>query len=67
MHITHQDIILVVAATANINAALIVTFLHKAVTVFQAYFGGEFNENSIRKNFVLIYELLDEVMDFGFP
>lgn len=27
----------------------------------------EIEEESIRDNFVLIYELLDEVMDFGFP
>ena len=28
---------------------------------------GEFDENHIRKHFVLIYEILDEVMDFGIP
>ena len=33
----------------------------------KAYFGGEINENSIRQNFSLIYELLDEVMDYGYP
>lgn len=34
--------------------------------VFIEYF-KELEEESIRDNFVLIYELLDEVMDFGFP
>ncbi len=33
----------------------------------KAYFNLEFNENQIRKNFVLIYELLDEIMDYGLP
>ena len=28
---------------------------------------GVLEEESIRDNFVLIYELLDEVMDFGYP
>jgi len=37
------------------------------VGVFKAYFGGKFNEESIRNNFVLIYELLDETMDHGYP
>ena len=37
------------------------------VTLCKAYFKGDFDENAIRKNFVLIYELLDEIMDFGFP
>ena len=27
----------------------------------------ELEEESIRDNFVIIYELLDEVMDFGYP
>ena len=34
--------------------------------IFLEYF-KELEEESIRDNFVLIYELLDEVMDFGFP
>lgn len=28
---------------------------------------GIMNEEAIRKNFVLIYEILDEVIDFGYP
>ena len=35
--------------------------------MFQAYFGGEFSELSIKNNFVLIYELMDEILDFGIP
>lgn len=27
--------------------------------MFRAYFGGQFDENNVRENFVLIYELLD--------
>ena len=37
------------------------------VTLFKSYFGGEFSELSIKGNFVLIYELLDETLDFGYP
>lgn len=37
------------------------------VTLFKSYFGGEFSEQSIKSNFVLIYELLDEILDFGYP
>ena len=42
-------------------------FLYSLITLGKAYFNGEFNENQVRKNFALIYELLDEVMDFGLP
>jgi len=36
------------------------------VQVFTEYF-KELEEESIRDNFVIIYELLDELMDFGYP
>lgn len=50
----------------NTNAAEILLFLHKIVEVFTEYF-KELEEESIRDNFVVIYELLDEMMDFGYP
>lgn len=34
--------------------------------MFTEYF-KELEEESIRDNFVIIYELLDEMMDFGHP
>eukprot|EP00814_Leptocylindrus_danicus_P022198 CAMPEP_0116031092 /NCGR_PEP_ID=MMETSP0321-20121206/17283_1 /TAXON_ID=163516 /ORGANISM="Leptocylindrus danicus var. danicus, Strain B650" /LENGTH=352 /DNA_ID=CAMNT_0003506101 /DNA_START=405 /DNA_END=1463 /DNA_ORIENTATION=+ len=43
-----------------------VTFLYKLAEVFMDYF-GELEEESIRDNFVIIYELLDETMDHGMP
>lgn len=36
------------------------------VQVLTEYF-KELEEESIRDNFVIVYELLDEMMDFGFP
>ena len=50
----------------NTNAAVALLFLHKLVAVFTDYF-KELEEESIRDNFVIIYELLDEMMDFGYP
>ena len=34
--------------------------------ITRAYF-GKLDEESVKNNFVLIYELLDEIIDFGFP
>ncbi|TSL22050.1 AP-1 complex subunit mu-1 [Bagarius yarrelli] len=57
----------VVAITKkNTNAALVYSFLYKIVEVFTEYF-KVLEEESIRDNFVTVYELLDEIMDFGFP
>uniref|UniRef100_A0A8D2IU75 AP-1 complex subunit mu-2 n=1 Tax=Varanus komodoensis TaxID=61221 RepID=A0A8D2IU75_VARKO len=50
----------------NANASLVYSFLYKVVEVFSEYF-KELEEESIRDNFVIVYELLDELMDFGFP
>lgn len=50
----------------NSNAALILTFLFRLAQVFKDYF-GQIEEESIRDNFVIIYELLDETMDHGMP
>lgn len=50
----------------NVNIALVLAFLYKLVDVFEDYF-KDVEEESIRDNFVVIYELLDEMMDFGYP
>ena len=50
----------------NTNAAEVVLFLHRLVQVLVEYF-KELEEESIRDNFVIIYELMDEMMDFGYP
>ena len=49
---------------SSVNAVLVFTFLHKIVAIFTEYF-RELEEESIRDNFVLIYELLDEICDWG--
>jgi AP-1 complex subunit mu len=67
----------------NSNVFAILQFLHRViqvgnkgrlhfvcslavVQVFKEYF-FELEEESLRDNFVLVYELLDEMMDFGHP
>lgn len=50
----------------NSNASETVLFLHRLSQVLVEYF-KELEEESIRDNFVIIYELMDEMMDFGYP
>ncbi len=45
---------------------MIFSFLHKLVEILIDYF-RQLEEESIRDNFVLIYELFDEIMDHGYP
>jgi len=65
-YIKKSNIWLAVVTKQNINAAMCFEFLNKAVEVMQSYF-GKVSEENIKNNFVLIYELLDEILDFGYP
>ena len=67
IHTTVADITCVATSKSNVNAALLIQFLYDFVAGCRAYFDGEFNEATVRKHFSLIYELLDEVMDYGYP
>lgn len=66
LYIRHSNLYLLALTKRNTNAAEILLFLHKIVEVFTEYF-KELEEESIRDNYVIIYELLDEMMDFGYP
>ncbi|GFS32549.1 clathrin adaptor complexes medium subunit family protein [Actinidia rufa] len=58
MRISNVYIVIVVSTNANVACAF--KFVVEAVALFKSYFGGAFDEDAIRNNFVLIYELLDE-------
>ena len=64
--IKHRNIYIVAVSCRNPNVTMIFCFLHKLVDILIGYF-GRLEDESIRDNFVLIYELLDEVLDHGYP
>jgi len=66
VYIKCNNLLLMAVSKRNSNITLILFFLNKLVNVFKDYF-GELEEESIRDNFVVVYELLDETMDFGYP
>jgi len=67
MYVRHGDIYVVAVSRKNANPALAFSFIYQAIDVFKAYFGGKFSEEHIRNHFVVVYELLDEIMDHGYP
>ncbi|KAI8868329.1 clathrin adaptor, mu subunit [Ramicandelaber brevisporus] len=66
IHMRHNDLYLLALSRGNSNAMMAMVFLQKLVQVLTEYF-GTLEEESIRDNFVVIYELLDEIMDYGVP
>jgi Clathrin adaptor complex small chain len=56
----YSNLYLLAMCRANVNAAAVLAFLHSVLDVFKHYF-SELEEESLRDNFVIAYELLDEV------
>eukprot|EP00471_Norrisiella_sphaerica_P003912 CAMPEP_0184481626 /NCGR_PEP_ID=MMETSP0113_2-20130426/3182_1 /TAXON_ID=91329 /ORGANISM="Norrisiella sphaerica, Strain BC52" /LENGTH=440 /DNA_ID=CAMNT_0026860859 /DNA_START=32 /DNA_END=1354 /DNA_ORIENTATION=+ len=65
MYMKKNGIFFVMTSISNISPSLAMEFLLRVTKVFKDYC-GVFSEESIRSNFLLLYELLDEIMDNGF-
>jgi len=66
IYVKHNNVYLLAVTRRNADAALVLLFLHTLIRVLEEYFNN-LEEESIRDNFVITYELLDEMMDFGYP
>lgn len=64
--INHNNLYVCALTRKNDNVMTIVIMLSKVIEVLTQYFKS-LEEESIRDNFVITYELLDEMMDFGVP
>jgi len=61
-----NNLFFLATSKTNISPSLVMELLHRLTKVFKDYC-GILTEESIRKNFILIYELLDEIVDNGYP
>lgn len=66
LYIRHENLYIVAVTRQDVDAALVYELLYKLVDIVSAYL-GTFNENTCTKNVHVIYELLDELVDFGYP
>ncbi|KPI89421.1 putative adaptor complex AP-1 medium subunit [Leptomonas seymouri] len=64
--VRENDIYLLLVSNINTCSLQQITFLKRCVFVFKAYF-KVVTQETVQDNFVIIYELLDEMCDFGFP
>ena len=60
-HVKIVGLLFVATTRVNVSPSLVLELLQRIARVIKDYL-GILNEDSIRKNFVLVYELLDEVM-----
>lgn len=61
------DVYLVAITKCNANSMMIFQFLSQLVRLIKSYCNGQFHEEVVKGNFVLIYELLDDTLDHGYP
>ncbi|CAA2985075.1 AP-4 complex subunit mu [Olea europaea subsp. europaea] len=64
-HVKVVGLLFVATTRNNLSPSLVLELLQRIARVIKDYL-GVLSEGSLRKNFVLVYELLDEVMDFGY-
>ncbi|KAI5824225.1 clathrin adaptor, mu subunit [Schizophyllum commune Tattone D] len=65
-HVRINNLYVVAVTKTNANAALVFEYCYRFINIARSYF-GKIDEEAIKNNFVLIYELIDEICDFGFP
>jgi AP-2 complex subunit mu-1 len=63
-HVKHENIFIVAVTKGNANAALVFEFLYRLIQLGRSYF-AKFDEEAVKNNFVLIYELLDGPSHFS--
>jgi len=66
LYIKRNGMYFVCATKFNVAPAFVLELLSRIASLCKDYC-GILNEEAIRLNFVLVYELLDEVLDFGYP
>uniref|UniRef100_A0A7S3QPE7 MHD domain-containing protein n=1 Tax=Dunaliella tertiolecta TaxID=3047 RepID=A0A7S3QPE7_DUNTE len=66
LHVKDGGVEVVATTRANMSPSFVLEFLRRVCIIIKDYC-GMLSEDAIRKNFVLVYELLDEVIDYGYP
>ncbi|GBG90153.1 hypothetical protein CBR_g50247 [Chara braunii] len=66
MHVRREDITFLACAELETSPLLAIEFLNRVADILEEYM-GELHEDSLKDNFVIVYQLLDEMMDGGIP
>lgn len=64
--IYREDIFLLATTTRETAPLTIIEFLHRVFEILEEYFGSV-EEETIKDNFSTVYQLLEEMMDYGYP
>jgi len=67
VYVRRKDLYAVATTTQNFNPMLALQYLYQLFELLASYLGNNFVEADIRNHFTLVYELLDETLDYGIP
>ncbi|ORY01164.1 AP-3 complex subunit MU-1 [Basidiobolus meristosporus CBS 931.73] len=66
VQIYRDSLTFLTTVSAEVEPLLVLEFLHRVVDLLVEYF-SEVSESIIKDNFVTVYQLLEEMMDYGYP
>lgn len=66
INIYRNSLYFVAVCMTEVPPLFVSEFLHRVMDIFEDYF-TECTETNIKENYVIVYELLDEMLDNGFP
>ncbi|CAI7723526.1 AP-2 complex subunit mu, putative [Plasmodium vivax] len=67
LNVSINEIVITVLTRSNSNICLIFNFIYKFIEILNYFFNNEISGINIVNNFVLIYEICDEIIDYGYP
>ena len=66
IHIYKDSLFYLATVTAEVAPLSVIELLHSVSNIFVEYF-SKATESSLKQNFATIYQLLDEILDYGYP
>ncbi|PAV55701.1 hypothetical protein WR25_03627 [Diploscapter pachys] len=66
INVYHNQLYFIAVTTVETAPLMAIEFLHRVVQTLTQYF-DECSDSSIKENLVLVFELLDEMLDNGYP
>ncbi|XP_066281512.1 AP-4 complex subunit mu-1-like isoform X1 [Branchiostoma lanceolatum] len=66
LHVKHNSLFFMATTRSNLSPFMVIELINRVASLCKDYC-GVLSEEAIRLNFPLVYEILDEVIDFGYP
>lgn len=67
VNVVLDEIAITVMTKSNSNICLIFNFIYKFIDILNYFFNNNISGLNVVNNFALIYEICDEVIDYGYP